>query len=300
MGFVLFRRRPSTHEVVPISTSKADQLIQAHTSLSSLLDIEEVWDCLVNNYFDLELDVITVALGRMISLGQDFSSYHKTRLGHARRLSNLLSSARSYLDHTPQHLRKIAISDYDLSADFVCKTREVYDGNFDYRLMEALRNHAQHGGLPLHGTSFQGRRVAGELGSSLSFKSSASIDIVELRKSAKFKASILAELEGVTEAIDVISAVRGYMENLSKIHESLKAASDDMILKWSDVITDAVGYYETKTDSRCDGLFIMDTDAEIQTSDYYFSGTVAERIRSLRSTNSSLVNLKKRFVTNQI
>ena len=66
-----------------------------------------------------------------------------------RRLLNLLSSARTFLDHTSHRLVEIHGKGSELPDSFGKLRREAFDRTFSYRLMEKLRNFAQHRGFPL-------------------------------------------------------------------------------------------------------------------------------------------------------
>jgi hypothetical protein len=63
---------------------------------------------------------------------------------------NFLSSARLYLDQVPQDLNSIYGKNSEQTATFnQCRSKQ-YDSSFAYRIMEALRNYAQHRGFSVH------------------------------------------------------------------------------------------------------------------------------------------------------
>jgi hypothetical protein len=65
-----------------------------------------------------------------------------------RLILNLLSSIRTYLDHTETRFKR----EYGLASDefkiFKTETSKTYDENFSYRFLYKLRNYSQHCGLP--------------------------------------------------------------------------------------------------------------------------------------------------------
>src|SRR3546814_9673570 len=92
----------------------------------------------------------------MVLKHESYHEFQQIRLGFSRRLSSLLQSCRSYLDHTPHHLNKL--ESHAFADPFKKLTNTAYDGHFGCRFMEALRNYAQHRGLPLHGASLEDRK----------------------------------------------------------------------------------------------------------------------------------------------
>src|SRR3546814_11369469 len=64
-------------------------------------------DCLVQHYIDLEMELLRSAMHSMVLNHESYHEFQQIRLGFSRRLSSLLQSCRSYLDHTPHHLNKL-------------------------------------------------------------------------------------------------------------------------------------------------------------------------------------------------
>jgi hypothetical protein len=103
-----------------------------------------------------------------------------------RLLMNFLSSARSYIDLTKSRLSH---TDAVLAARFVKLCSTEYDTSFSYRLLEAVRNIAQHSGLPLKG--FSGAR---DFGGGDEPVYEFLFDRDELLREPKFKQSLRTEL----------------------------------------------------------------------------------------------------------
>ncbi|KDN54584.1 hypothetical protein [Flavobacterium seoulense] len=65
-----------------------------------------------------------------------------------RLILNLLSSIRTYLDHTETRLKKTYGEQSSEFQFFKKATSEAFDNNFEYRFLVKLRNYSQHCGLP--------------------------------------------------------------------------------------------------------------------------------------------------------
>jgi hypothetical protein len=93
--------------------------------------------------------------------------------------------------------------------------RKEYDGSFESRFMEALRNHVQHRGIPVHSTTLPGKWTSfdenGELEFSLNMGSLRSF----LQEDSEFKKSVLEEMG---ERVDLKVATRSYIECLNRVH----------------------------------------------------------------------------------
>jgi putative IMPACT (imprinted ancient) family translation regulator len=91
-----------------------------------------------------------------------------------------------------------------------------YDDNVEYRFMEALRNHVQHRGIPIH----LARQHARWTGTGESRLMEFSVDIFALRSEMeddhKFKKSVLTEM---SERVDLKLATRSYLDSISAIHQ---------------------------------------------------------------------------------
>lgn len=105
------------------------------SAVLATVKIEEEWDILVQNFIELEMEMLSSAMNSMVVGAINYHAFQDTRLKFARRLGNLLSSCRSYLDHAPHNLGEL--SEVDLATAFKGFANEAYDAHFGYRLMGA-------------------------------------------------------------------------------------------------------------------------------------------------------------------
>src|SRR3546814_18975610 len=101
------------------------------------------------------MELLRSAMHSMVLNHESYHEFQQIRLGFSRRLSSLLPSCRSYLDHTPHHLNKL--ESHAFAEPFKKLTNTPYDGPSGCRFQEALRNYAH---------SQEGRRVGKECGRS--------------------------------------------------------------------------------------------------------------------------------------
>src|SRR3546814_5668096 len=105
--------------------------------------MEEEWDCLVQHYIDLEMELLRSAMHSMVLNHESYHEFQQIRLGLSRRLSSLLQSCRSSLDHTPHHLNKL--ESHAFADPFKKLTNTASDGLLGRRFLDAPRDHISAG-----------------------------------------------------------------------------------------------------------------------------------------------------------
>src|SRR5699024_3545976 len=99
---------------------------QARVCLSAAFALEENYDLLLSNYRELELEAISAAVTDMTAKNHEYEDFFEVRTAINRRVINLLSATRMYLDQYPQSLKKIGASPE--SAKAACS--KAYDDFF--------------------------------------------------------------------------------------------------------------------------------------------------------------------------
>lgn len=305
MGYYLWQAVLGTTPKVSITKFEYDRLLKSWSALSVIASLEEEWDSLIQNYIELELELIRSAMNTMVLSHEGYHEANQTRLGFARRLSNLLHTCKSYLDHTPHHLKKLTTT--GLETAFKTLISAAYDASASYRFMEALRNYAQHRGLPLHGATFD----SGWTGSFadddkdkglLRHSSYATIDLAKIRADKKFKASVLTELANSPDHLDVSILVREYIEKLGQVHENVRASIKIELDDASEAIHAAAEQYAAVNAGNVLGLSVAEFDDAKGTPVTYQNifEDLSIRIERLMRQNGSLVNLRLRYVSSEI
>lgn len=276
-------------------------IITAWRSITAILDVEEEWDSLVQNYIELEMALLQSAMHSMVLNHGSYHEYQDVRLGFARKLSNLLQTCRSYLDHTPHNLHKIEGGSY--SDQFAALTRTAHARHFGYRFMDALRNYAQHRGLPLHGASFNsswtGDVREGDKGL-LQYSVAANVNLSEIRRDKKFSAKVLAEVDEL-QHLDIATLTREYIEGLGGVHEALREVLKEALTGWKATVRDAIARYAAANNRSVLGLCVAEFDDRDTVKDRTsIFDDMLLRAEMMMRRNGSLVNLKRRYVTNEI
>jgi hypothetical protein len=134
---------------IPLTAEEFEELRCARMAMTAAFTLEEIYDLVLANFNELEVSVLHAAVSEMTRWEEDYQDYFEIRSGFNRRTLNLLSATRLYLDQFPQWLREVGADPEPIRK----LTNELYDSHFEYRFMEALRNHVQHVGLAVHGVN---------------------------------------------------------------------------------------------------------------------------------------------------
>lgn len=303
LSYCLSRSPYGSRHKLEIPKERAQALTDAWSKLRLLADIEECWDTVVRNYIALEQALIDTALQDMVISGKDFFSFQDTRLDFALHLSNLLGSCKAYLDHVPHHLGKLEQgSDWaDHRVETFKKLASAeYDSREGYRMMEELRRHAQHRGLPIHGASFSSSWVGGLKEGMLSFSASSRIDLDRLRADKKFKKSVIEPFGD--KVVKAETLVRDYLEGLSAVHEQTRKDLDPTFGLARRTILEAIEEFRMGSgDDETYGLRViaLTNEDNVNWESAVFA-ELHEYVEQLRRKNRPMVNLTRRFVTSNV
>ena len=89
----------------PLTEGEFQSLKHAKNCLNAAMALEENFDLLINNYRDLELEAISASVNDMTTGMPDYDDFFEVRTRLNRRVINLLSATRMYMDQCPQLLK---------------------------------------------------------------------------------------------------------------------------------------------------------------------------------------------------
>ncbi|ODS02435.1 hypothetical protein AUC71_01730 [Methyloceanibacter marginalis] len=225
----------SNPERIGLTEQEYQELIVARDVLTALASFEEKFFGVSEGYRQVEEFVLKSTLTEMIyHRRDDATSFHSVRAEFGRLVSAFLSACRLYLDS--------AITDAsEISAGAIHKDAvkglisDHYDRSPYYRVMEAIRNYAQHRALPVTNVSIGWCRDNGR--DTRSFRSQFFFE--EAKIDGKFKSQARAEIEKLGGKVDLKASVRSYFDELCSIHGRLrkefgpyKVKAERLILEW--------------------------------------------------------------------
>jgi len=210
---------------VEITKEEFHRLEKSKATLLAALKLEERYELLVGNYISFEKTLTEYSIENMARLKWMDDHYYSTSfmesLNLNRHIINFLTSARMYMDQTAKDIRMCMGNEESAQILFSKAKSQQYDGCFEYRFMEALRNHVQHFGFPVSQVVANNRFEKQEGGGRWSY----TVEVVALKNSLsenrKFPKKILSEMP---EKVEIGHALRVYMASISCVQEIVREA----------------------------------------------------------------------------
>lgn len=265
------------------------------------LGLEEAFHRLLGNYLEWESTLLEEALRFLVFTEGSWSEFVGTIHECNRRLANLLSGARAYLDQTGHMVSGLhGNPSTELQELKKWKARE-YDARLGYRVMEALRNYSQHRGLAVHHLSHQ--HWAEERDGSRVLKNgiTPSVSPSRLREDGGFKSAVLAELEALGEdTIDLRPLVREYMEGLATVQTKLRGQLKEKLEAADAAIIGAIDRYRREGQEDVLGLAAVKKQQGRKYSESVslFEDLIERRVE-LERRSRRLTNITGHYTTNE-
>lgn len=296
MKYIVRKRALGSFPQIDISLDEFNALKAARATLSSAFAMEEKYEILVANYLELEKEALLLAATSAVRTALEYSEFFQIRSVLNVRLVNLLTAARLYLDQLPQDVAD-CVSANDASDRVKDRCRKEYDENLQYRFMEALRNHTQHRGIPVHLVRPDARWTSFDEAKQMEFCVDIFATRQYLEEDGRFKRSVLNE---IGDEVDLKFATRSYVESLSEIHHFAREMIADSATMARSRIEQEHQRYARLYDGNLAGLAAsaISDDHEVSVVPLLLDWDDVRIV--LQKSNSRLVNLSKRYVTGKI
>lgn len=205
-------------KAIEISKESFEAAKKKWKELLSVLLIEERFDSLVTNFLRFE-ELLVARLLQFERVGYiDGNHQMLVRRDLNRVLNNVLSTARGYIDQLPQVANQVFGADDPRAKRSIEILKEQYDSHVGYRVLEAIRNHAQHSGFPIHSVSYSTHMI-GKFPELIDTKCLKPLTRPELlAENTKFKPPILQELKSMGREVDLNPLLRQYVAGISRAH----------------------------------------------------------------------------------
>ncbi|MGO9243446.1 MAG: hypothetical protein ACLPT4_14350 [Verrucomicrobiia bacterium] len=209
-------------QIVEITKARYEAVRKAKIACLFAIELEEKFALLMDNFAEFEFELLRIAETWLLWPNRGHADNMQERLTLDRRLVNLLTACRLYLDQTEHGISGL-FGETSSELDTVKKfRRNLYDGHFGYRVMEALRNHVQHSGLLVHIISYEASRSTGKGPDYFECVVIPKASVKELSENPKLKNEILQELLTGKDEVDLRGSIREYITCLIELHDRLR------------------------------------------------------------------------------
>jgi hypothetical protein len=227
----------------------------ARSVLNAAFSFEENYDLLVGNYLELESSALALSAATMARQSHEYHDMFDITAEMNRRAVNFLSSARLFVDQLRQ---RVGACGGD-KAEVKSHLSAAYDGAFEYRFMEALRNHVQHSGSAVHALSLGGEwSPPGER-----IKQVFALGVFTKKRflalDPSFKKPVIMECP---EQVDFLGAARCYLGALSNVHDFSRTSIDKPTTDARNLFASAIERYKDFSDGSALGLTAFSSTAK--------------------------------------
>jgi len=202
--------------VMSISSEDFDLLKSSRIALTAGLAFEESYDLLINNHIEFRNELYKIPNVKDLQNNNIYQEFYGLRSSINRRIVNVLTATRLYLDQTPQRMALCAKDPDKARVAFNKRKNLHYDTSFSYRFLEHLRNHVQHCGLAVHGMQL-GLVKKDENGQSIIENTIQVFAQKEyLAEDRIFKKLVFDE---INEKVEITDAIHQYIRCIGDLHE---------------------------------------------------------------------------------
>lgn len=216
---------------------------------------------------------------------------------------SLLTAARSYHDQRPQDLRTISTAENLLIENSDAIFESIFDTSFDYRIMEALRNHAQHHRLPISSYGLRRANVETEAGlSTIRCTIDPKFQLEELSENKKIRKKTRDEIrERNIEWVDSKYTIREYVAGIVNGHNAIRLMLKPLLEQAYSIIRSARESYRGSHEDARDARFVYaySGSREKICEEIYLGNEVLENLVRLTKLQPALASFSGLFISTE-
>jgi len=284
----------STGKRVPIDEARYQSLIEAKGNYSRATRVEENFDVVMENFFELEEALFHVAMSNLVFGSHSRKEFDTARNLIDRRLTNLFSSTRLYKDALLFHSLKF-LGKGDAYSQLKAAITERSPETIPFRIVETVRNYSQHQALPLSSITMGSKWHSSpeRQKERATYSVTPKINAAKISKHRDLHPDVRQAMLDSGDKVEVMPLVRQNVERWGRINAQFRELSKTRLDFSETIIRKAIE--ETEGDNPSLTLAVAeDEKGQHQSSQLFLE--FFEQLRSLSKKNGSQVNLARRFV----
>lgn len=288
---------------IKISETQFESLETSKDALVEITGIEQLFEFLVENYFEFEIELHKTATRFLISGIQEIEWFQNQYSKIVRRILNFLTTSRGYIDQSKKRIQNIGYKSEKIVPQFFGFFSEQYDAHLGYRVIEALRNYSQHYGYPIKSILYMYKRVEKEdAGGPVKIVLTPYIDISDLENDGNFKKSVLDELKKLDKKNDIKPHIRRYMASLGEIHEGFRKLFNLQKQVWDSLIISQIKQFKKEyPDQNIISLQVSKLDDNnVVLSTFSIFENLVNSHKVLEKKNSKISSIHKKFISSEV
>ena len=294
--YVLCRYAIGMRGEIEITEGEYQALAADIKTLVEVCDAEEKFNAFIDNYFELERGLLEESLRAMVYQNHSADDLLSPKNTIKRRIINMLTSVKLYLDSYPQHANRLLAG--GALEDLKRAPSRAYDSSLAYRVMEALRNYSQHEAFPIHGWMVN-HRWDDSVEPNVNWSSvNPSLDLDSLARAEKFKKAVLQELQEGGGPLALKPFIREYIERLGTVHLEFRSATKALMAEALGRLKAAVDRFVAAYPGKSISVVALPIDERgIKAGEpVHLTATVVEYLPQLQVRVGLLANFSRRRI----
>jgi len=262
----------------------------AKNNLLNILEIEEKYNMILENYKEIEQEIFESTLDLVLHRTNLWRTLRIKTRNLDRKLNNLLSIIKLYLDHIPNDLKQV----YGRELEIEVKRLIIEEGKnkFACHFMYELRNYIQHNGLSIDDLRFgsEKKEIRKKERNIKEIYLSINKDKILEYASDDLKQKIIDEISG--DRIELKPLIRENIESLSLINNFIRNKTKEKIKNWDMNLKKIKDKYFDKTHKNINYNVLL----KVKNGEYIDEKNIfydfIEYRKNLTKRNKELKNLK--------
>jgi len=287
----------------PVIAITRDEFHTAKNSMNLLIDsleAEEGLNLVLENYIEYEVELFSGALRSIVHQLHTWSEFNEKIYEVNRRVVNLLSGCRSYIDQTRHFLSRHFGPNSREFSRFCQSAQTQYEECLGYRAMEALRNTAQHKGIAVHSISYNNWINEKEDNTIRRNSLSPFIHLDILAEDKKFKKRILNELMAKSKKVNLRPLINSYVAGIANLHLEMRETINVHVDTAENSVMSFIERFKKEGNEDCIGLIAAEFDKEGKRIDRVplFEDHITRR-KVLEKRTKRAPSIEKIYTTNE-
>jgi hypothetical protein len=289
---------PGSYLQFEIDETEFTRIREARDLILTVVLIDEKFGMVLENYLEFEQTLLDISLRYMVFADTEFRTIMGMVFQTSRRIQNLLSSAKLYVDQVRHDLSTLYGRDSAQFKGFEGATKKEYDARLGYRVMEALRNCMQHRSLPVGYVTVGWRRET--IDDPAKHITNPELSLKNIRKHGGFKAQVLAELEAMSALPKLKTLVRDYVEGLAMVQADLRARLAADTERADRIRNEARDFFLSKADGKEPrSLHLVSRRGPTLRDDFYLGPEFMDHLKRLRWLYSGARHITQTIVSSE-
>ena len=265
--------------------------------------MELKFQIVIEAYRNLELLIMSIAVDRMIDRTYDRQISSRIYVKINQCVLSLLTAVRSFHDQRSQDLTPVSTDENKYIARAKAIFSNIFDNNFDYRVMEAMRNYAQHNQIPID--TFSMRLATVETKAILSSQRETidpKINLKDLVKNPSVRKKTRDEIiRKDIDWIDMKFSCRKYISCIVKGHNKIRNMISDDLSKSISLIKKADKKYRDSVQVASDAPVVHAYPEDRSDRENIFLGLdVIENLEKMIQLQPSGTQWSSKFVSSEV